>query len=507
MDSERLDDVQRERDLYRKLLDLGHQTELEPFLEEALALVVVIAGAQRGYLEILDDRISKDVRHVAIARGCSDIEVAEIRAAFSSGVIAEALATGKTIIAASALDDPRFRDRGSVRRNRIEAVLCAPIGASPPLGVLYLQGRNERGPFSEKDRLGAERFARDVLPFVSRLLLERRSRDAADPTLPYRKALRAEGLIGSSAALARVLQQVSLVAPLDISVLITGPSGTGKTQIARLIHDSGPRASHPFVELNCSTLPVTLLESELFGALPGAHSTATRRTEGKVAAAEGGTLFLDEIGELELGAQAKLLQLLQSMEYYPLGSSRPVRANVRVLAATNSDLRAAVARREFREDLFYRLEVLPLRLPSLAERSEDVIKLATHFCARAVETLRLPELKMSPGALLAAEAAAWPGNVRQLGHAVQAAAIYAGGEGVMQIERHHLFPDADGGAGRGATVRLTFQEATWHFQREYLEKTLGELSWNVSEVARALDLARSHVYNLIRGFGLERKRG
>jgi Nif-specific regulatory protein len=509
MDPERLDEAQRERDLYRKLLDLGHQTEIEPFLDEALALIVELAGAQRGYLEILDDRGPSHVTPLSIARGCSDVEVAEIRAAFSGGVIAEALATGKTIVTASALDDPRFRDRVSVRRNKIEAVLCAPIGASRPLGVVYLQGREkngqeERGPFSEKNRLDAERFARDVMPFVDRLLYERRQRDEKDPTRPYRKQLNAAGVIGRSEALAKVLRLVTLVAPLDVSVLITGASGTGKTQIARLIHDSSPRAQHPFVELNCSTLPATLLENELFGSLPGAHSTATKRVEGKVAAAEGGTLFLDEVAELELGAQAKLLQLLQSMEYFPLGSARPVRANLRVMAATNTDLKAAMGRGEFREDLFYRLEVLPLRMPLLAERSTDVIDLAVFFCARAVEALKLPELTMSPGALLAAEAAAWPGNVRQLGHAVQAAAIYAAAEGVMQIERRHLFPDAD--APRGETKRLTFQEATWHFQKGYLEKALGELSWNVSEVARALDLARSHVYNLIKAFGLERRR-
>ncbi|MEP7123918.1 MAG: sigma 54-interacting transcriptional regulator [Byssovorax sp.] len=509
-----LDEAQRERDLYRKLLDLGHQTEIEPFLDEALALIVELAGAQRGYLELLDDRgpSSRPATPFSIARGCSDVEVAEIRAAFSSGVIAEALATGKTIIAASALLDPRFRDRGSVRRNKIEAVLCAPIGGtSRPLGVVYLQGRQshgqeERGPFSEKNRVDAERFARDLLPFVDRLLYERRARDATDPTRPFRTTLRTEGLIGRSEALAKVLRLVTLVAPLDISVLITGASGTGKTQIARLIHDSSPRAQHPFVEVNCSTLPAALLENELFGSMPGAHSTATRRVEGKVAAAEGGTLFLDEVAELAMGAQAKLLQLLQSMEYFPLGSSRAVRANVRVIAATNTDLKAAMARGEFREDLFYRLEVLPMRMPSLAERSGDVIDLAVFFCARAVEALKLPELTMSPGALLAAEAAAWPGNIRQLAHAVQAAAIYAAAEGMMQIERRHLFPEADADSARSETKRLTWQAATWQFQKGYLEKTLGEMSWNVSEVARVLDLARSHVYNLIKAFGLERKR-
>ena len=507
MEAERLEEAQQERDLYRKLLDLGHQTEVEPFLDEALKLVVEIAGAQRGYLEIRDDRGPKQADPWSIAQGCSDVEVAEIRAAFSGGVIAEAVATGKTIITASALDDPRFRDRGSVRRNKIEAVLCAPIGASAsiPLGVLYLQGRNERGPFSEKTRMDAERFARDVAPLVDRLLYERRLRIAADLTLPHRKRLRADGVIGRSEALAKVLRFVILVAPLDISVLITGANGTGKTQIARLIHDSGPRAQHPFVEINCSTLQANLAESELFGAMSGAHSTATKRVDGKVAAAEGGTLFLDEVATLDLSVQAKLLQLLQSMTYYPLGSSKPVEANVRIIAATNTNLKEAIARGEFREDLFYRLEVLPMRMPSLSERVSDVIDLATFFCARTVEKYKLPELKMSAGALLAAEAAEWPGNVRQLGHAVQAAALFANGEGVLQVERHHLFRDADGAPTSGSK-RLTWQEATWHFQKGYLEKTLGEMSWNVSEVARILDLARSHVYNLIKAFGLERKR-
>src|SRR5262249_50393260 len=154
---------------------------------------------------------------------------------------------------------------------------------------------------------------------------------------------------------ARLLQSVSVAAPLDVGVLLTGPSGTGKTRIARLCHDSSPRAAAPFVELNCATLAETLFESELFGAMPGAHSTAARRVEGKVAAAEKGTLFLDEVAEVPLASQAKLLQLLESKEYYPLGSPRAVRADVRVIAATNVDLQAAVKQRAFREDLYYRL--------------------------------------------------------------------------------------------------------------------------------------------------------
>src|SRR5690606_16456796 len=154
---------------------------------------------------------------------------------------------------------------------------------------------------------------------------------------------------------------------LDVSLMITGETGTGKSQLARVIHKNSPRCSGPFIEVNCAAIPETLMESELFGAAPGAHSTATSRVEGKVAGAEGGTLFLDEIAELPFSAQAKLLQLLQTKEYYPLGSTRVVRADVRVIAATNADLVAQIEQQRFRKDLYYRLDVLPIKMPSLRE--------------------------------------------------------------------------------------------------------------------------------------------
>jgi Nif-specific regulatory protein len=467
-------------------------------------LVVEVTGARRGYIELSGAREGGDSPLFWMARGCSDDDVAEIRRAFSRGVIAEAIATGRTIVTASALQDPRFRDRGSVRKNRIEAVLCAPIGA-PPLGVLYLQDRGSPGPFAEDDRLLAEVFARAAAVFADRLLIRRRRRDEDDPTLPYRRALRADGIIGKSHALARLLQRVSVVAPLDVGVLLTGPSGTGKTRIARLLHDSSPRASGPFVELNCATLTESLFESELFGAVPGAHSTATRRTDGKVTAAERGSLFLDEVGEIPLASQAKLLQLLESKEFYPLGSARAARADVRILAATNADLATAVKQRTFREDLYYRLDVMPIAVASLAERRSDIPELVRHFCDRAVETHKLPCIEPSEGALRAAEAAEWPGNIRQLANAVQRGAVLAAGEGVLLVERRHLFSEPD--AGRPSSPPpLTFQEATRAFQAELVQKTLDDQGWNVTETAARLDLTRSHVYNLIKAFGLERRR-
>ena len=495
--------LQQAHDLYLALLNLGLHDDLEPFLREALALVVGATRARQGYLELADDEDGDATPRWWIAHGFEGEALADVRRYISRGVIATALASGETIVTPSAVLDPRFANRESVQKGGIEAVVCAPVGSDPPRGVLYLQGWTPPDVFSNTDRELAETFCRYLAPLVDRLLTRRRQDQAADATRPIRAVLQLAGVKGRSEALAAALKRVSLVAPLDVTVLLTGESGTGKSQIARVIHDNGPRARQPFVELNCGALPENLIESELFGALPGAHSTAVRRVEGKVTAASGGTLFLDEVGELSPAAQVKLLQLLQSKEYYPLGATKPERADVRVIAATNSDLERAVAEKRFREDLFYRLHVLPIRVPSLAERKEDIAELATFFCAAACERHGLPRLTLSPGAVRATEAAVWSGNVRQLEHAVEAAAILAAGDGVQQIEPRHLFsdsprpPDAE-------PASLTFQEHTRRFQAGLLQQTLDQCEWNVSEAARRLDLTRAHVYNLIKGFGIAR---
>jgi Nif-specific regulatory protein len=497
--------LRRERDLYLRLLRLSDQNDIEPFLNDALALIVEVTGAARGLIEVHDREEGTGGRRWSIGHGLSEGQIESVRAAISQGIIASALATSTTIVTASATDDPRFRDRESVQMGRIDAVVCAPIGAFPPLGVLYLQGRVEPGPFCEEDRAAAEVFAHQVAPLAERLLALRRQRDAADPTRGLRTELHSGGVVGRSKALARALREAALAAPLDVTVLLTGESGTGKSVFARLIHENSPRRNGNLVELNCAAVPESLLESELFGAVPGAHSTASRRIEGKVATAEHGTLLLDEIAELPLAAQAKLLQLLQSKTYYPLGSSRLVHIDVRVIAASNADLQAAVAARRFRDDLYYRLQVVPIRIPGLEERRDDIPELADFFCTQAVERHRLPQVRLSPGARRALQTAEWPGHVRQLEHAVEVAAIRAAGEGSLQVERVHVFPDAVE-ASDDLEAPHTFQQATRRFQAKLVREMLEDSGWNIVEAARRLDIARSHLYNLINAFGIERGR-
>jgi Nif-specific regulatory protein len=492
-----LERLSLERDLYLGLLRLSSEANGFDFLRDALQLVLRTSRATRGYLEVFDDGGDEPTWWTAC--GCSDEELHEIRSAVSHGIISEAVASGETVLTPSALLDPRFQDRRSVRRSNIEAVLCTPIGEDPPLGVVYLQG--EINTFGDEDVAHTRLLARHLAPLIRQSLSLRRVNEQ-DATRSIRAKVSAEEVVGRSPALARVLEDVSLVARLDVSVLITGETGTGKSQLARAIHLNSPRRHSPFVELNCAAIPESLMESELFGALPGAHSSATHRIHGKVAAAEGGTLVLDEVTELTITAQAKLLQLLQTREYYALGAAKPSKADVRVIACSNLDLNAAVASKRFREDLLYRLQVMPLRMPSLSERVDDLEILAQHFCERAVQRHRLPAVTLSLGALRAIRAATWRGNVRELAHVVEAGTIRAAGQSAERVEEAHLFGDRQ--AGNPEAAAATFQEQTRRFQRQLLETTLDQTGWNVAATARTLDLARSHVYNLIKAFGLVR---
>jgi len=490
-------DLLLERDFLLRLLELSHHDEPRPFIEEALELIVRLCGADRGYLEIYAPGSPDEAPRYAAARGGLSHEV--VRETLSSSIISEVLAQGGVVETAAAVDDARFADRESVQRNQIEAVLCVPIGAPPSIGVLYLQGGSHAGGLRERGRPFVELFARHLAPVADRIVRQARL-DEEDPTARWRSRLgrHAENIIGRSHALADVLKAAALAAPLDMNVLITGPSGSGKSMLAEAIARTGPRADKPFVSVNCSTIPDTLVESELFGALPGSHSTATRRIRGKVDAAQKGTLFLDEVAELSMPAQAKLLQLVQSKSFYPLGGIEPQEADVRLIVATNADLLERVLTNRFREDLYYRLRVLEITMPPLASRRSDIALLAEQFLSQTCGPLGRT-LRFSGAALRRLEIAEWSGDIRELQHTVTAAAVRILADDVNLLEPYHLFPGDPVPNHQG-----DFREAVREFQRRYLLDALEEHDWNVSSAAQSLGIARSHVYNLIRTLGLAR---
>jgi Nif-specific regulatory protein len=481
-----------ERDLYEKLLELRAESDPRGLVQSILELLVAATGAQRGYLALYPSREDLEPRWT-ISLGCSPDEERQIRTTTSRGIVAATLAQGETLHVPYALLDARFADQASVRSQRLEAVLCVPLGNAGG-GVLYLEGKRGSGPFGERDMQLAAAVAKHLWPSLEQVARAARGPDV-DPTAPFRERLKLDEIVGRSAAVARVFEQIEPFARLDITMLVTGPNGTGKTQLARAIHANSPRRAGPFVELNCSAIPEGLIESELFGTMPGAFPGA-RRNAGKVEAAEGGTLFLDEIVEIPLSAQGKLLQLLQSRQFHPLGSARVATANVRVIVATNVELRAMVDAKRFREDLYWRINVVQIRLPALAERAGDIPVLVDQLLVRVARDHSLPALPASEQFRRAMEAQEWPGNIRQLRSAVEAALIKASADGAPQVELRHAvgepLPD----------VPTTFHGATRAFQRELLRRELVAHNWHVQSVAKRLDLTKAHVYNLIHQFEL-----
>jgi two-component system response regulator GlrR len=304
------------------------------------------------------------------------------------------------------------------------------------------------------------------------------------------------GIISHSARMEQVLDQAQRVAASDVSVLITGPSGSGKKLVARAIHQASSRADKPFIALNCGALPEQLLESELFGHAKGAFSGAVNQHDGLLLAAQGGTLFLDEISDMPLALQAKLLRVLQDRAVRPVGSTQSMPVDVRIISATHHDLEAAMLSREFREDLYYRLNVVNLELPPLRERPEDIPLLARHFLTQAAAKHHRKVRGISPGALHLLAQAAWPGNVRQLKNVM---------EQVVALSPSPIIPE--GLVSKALTnqerVIPSFNEARADFERRYLIKVLQITEGNVTHAARIAQRNRTDFYKLLNKHQLE----
>jgi anaerobic nitric oxide reductase transcription regulator len=302
------------------------------------------------------------------------------------------------------------------------------------------------------------------------------------------------------------------VAGSDLNVLISGETGTGKELVAKAIHEGSPRAVNPLVYLNCAALPESVAESELFGHVKGAFTGAISNRSGKFEMADNGTLFLDEIGELSLALQAKLLRVLQYGDIQRVGDDRSLRVDVRVLAATNRDLREEVLAGNFRADLFHRLSVFPLSVPPLRERGEDVVLLAGYFCEQCRLRLGLSRVVLSPGARSHLLSYAWPGNVRELEHAIHRAVVLAratraGDEVVLEAQHFALQDEAPVTPAAEVVAEIpqhhNLREATESFQREMIRRALAQNNHSWAASARALETDVANLHRLAKRLGLK----
>jgi two-component system nitrogen regulation response regulator NtrX len=393
----------------------------------------------------------------------------------------------------------------------------------PDLIVLMMSGHGNIETAVKATKLGAFDFIEKPLS-LERILLSLQNAASVSDLTRENQVLRKQvqkirALIGNSHAMKQIQEVIRRVAPTTGSVLITGENGTGKELVAHSIHALSPRYNKPFIEVNCAAIPEELIESELFGHEKGAFTGATQLRRGKFDLAHGGTLFLDEIGDMSLKTQAKILRILQEQKFERVGGSQTISVDVRIVAATNKDLKAEIQRNQFREDLYYRLNVIPFLIPPLRERKEDIPVLANHFLKEFTSAYGRKERALTQEGLGVLHAYPWPGNVRELKNLIERLVILTSEaeEGVPITAAHlldqlkgeilHDFsPDPNASEVLpGVSPARNLRDARQEFEKEFILKTLKDLDWNISRAAQVLGIERSYLHRKIKSYGIEAK--
>lgn len=480
------------RGILKVSLKLSTITETEPLLELIAREAVRLLECDRASIFVWD-REHQEV----IACPALGVEGNSLRLPDRTGIVGEVIHSGSLVRVDDAYHDSRFSrkvDQASGYKTR--NLLCAPLYDADRklLGAFEVINKNT-GAFTATD----EQTLADLSIQVAIALKNTQERESLlrSHRQLTEQVTRGVTLIGDSPAMQAMRSTIRRLAATDLPVLILGESGTGKEVVAQTLHFQGPRADRPFVAVNCAALTETLLESELFGHEKGAFTDAREMHRGKFEVAEGGTIFLDEIGDMSPGGQAKLLRVLEQKVITRVGGSQSIPINARVIAATNAHLADAVRARKFREDLYFRLNVVTLELPPLRDRPEDVLPLAEHFLTGFATQARRPRLELSAEARKRLQVHNWPGNVRELRNLMERVAFLAPGD-LIEADDLAFILSPDHSRTNEPSLDLGLSEATNQFQQEFIRRAIRRVRNNMSEAARLLGLHRSNLYRKMR---------
>jgi transcriptional regulator with GAF, ATPase, and Fis domain len=483
---------------FRKLYEFSEKlmtlTEIDPLLEAMLDAVIEVTGAEKGLILLNDDAFMTGPKpatpapestgprrgaRIRAARNVNRDAVADAGGAISDSIVRKVLETGRAVIVSDALSDAQFKSSESVLALQLSSVMCAPFSSQGQVqGVLYVGNDRVKNLFDKNQLDVLSIFASQASLILENAMLLNALRADKEKLVAELKDKRFGEIIGACQSMMEVFRKLQKVATTDISVLITGETGTGKELIAREIHRRSNRASGPFVVINCGAIPENLIESELFGHVRGAFTGAVASRPGKFQVAGGGTLFLDEIGELPLNLQVKLLRALQERVVFRVGESKPEKIDIRVVAATNRVLEEEIRAGRFREDLYYRLNVVNLFLPPLRERGDDVLIIARALLSKHAEELGSHVQGLTPQALAAVKKSPWPGNIRQLENRIKKALVLC--------DKTLLTPE-DLDLGKEAeSLILPLEKAKEEFQRKYVLDVLERNNGNRTQTARDL---------------------
>ena len=482
--------------------------ELKDAMSRVLAMLGRHHGMMRGLVMLLD--LDTNELRIVASHGLDEDEARRVKYQMGEGITGRVAQTGKSIVVPQISREPMFLDRMSARKKALKqqelSFICVPVLVNrKPVGVLGVDLRYK----SDRDYEQTTKFLSIIASMIAQAikvshLLEADKQRLVDENIHLKQELRERydfsHIIGNSGPLRQVYEQVTQVARTNTTVLLRGESGTGKELIAHAIHYNSLRANKPFIRVSCAALPETLIESELFGYEKGAFTGAQGRKKGRFELAEGGTLFLDEIGDLNVSTQIKLLRVLQEREFERLGGTETIKVNVRLIAATNKDMEQAIAAGQFREDLYYRLNVFAIFMPPLRERKSDVLLLADHFLEKYAREHGKSIKRISTPAIDMLASYHWPGNVRELENIIERAVLVCE---TNVIHGHHLPPTLQTAEGSGTVSRLQLEATVGAFERDIIMDALKTTRGSRKRAAKLLDTTERVIGYKVKKYGID----